>query len=262
MKTKRRYGFTLIELLVVIAIISILAAILFPVFARARENARRTSCLSNLKQIGMAVMQYTQDYDDFYVPAFQKAPGTNNPVTQTDPSMPGTRFYSRYGGSSAGYRISWMDLIYPYAKSIDLFKCPSFIRSPESGGHVNPPYGYNAAFYQANTAYTGSQPWLTSLKMSAVKRPSELIMFLDFHFTWNNAAPNTVNSYAVPTSGEYKYIFSHLHGTNIVFADGHAKWRSAASVRSAIPSTCSGANFYAGAPGYCNNARDWNPFID
>ena len=59
-------GFTLIELLVVIAIISVLAAILFPVFARARENARRTSCLSNLKQIGLAFLQYTQDYDEAY----------------------------------------------------------------------------------------------------------------------------------------------------------------------------------------------------
>ncbi|HOQ30130.1 MAG TPA: prepilin-type N-terminal cleavage/methylation domain-containing protein [Armatimonadota bacterium] len=68
MLNRRQAGFTLIELLVVIAIIAILAAILFPVFARARENARKSSCLSNCKQLGMALMQYAHDYDEYVVP--------------------------------------------------------------------------------------------------------------------------------------------------------------------------------------------------
>ncbi len=94
-----RRGFTLIELLVVIAIIAILAAILFPVFGRARENARRTSCLSNMKQLGLGTLQYAQDYDERY-------PGY------------------RVGAGSSTY-ISWPDAIYPYVKSEQIFRCPS-----------------------------------------------------------------------------------------------------------------------------------------
>lgn len=94
-------GFTLIELLVVIAIIAILAAILFPVFGRARENARRTSCLSNIKQIGLGVMQYTQDYDE---------------------RLP----MRRYGyDTTNGHIFSWRRAIFPYIKSTQLFSCPS-----------------------------------------------------------------------------------------------------------------------------------------
>jgi prepilin-type N-terminal cleavage/methylation domain-containing protein len=94
-------GFTLIELLVVIAIIAILASILFPVFARARENARRASCQSNLKQIGLGIMQYSQDYDEKYVPRDA-------------------------GWTDAEQRCnSWPLLIQPYVKSVQLFACPS-----------------------------------------------------------------------------------------------------------------------------------------
>ncbi len=99
----KRQAFTLIELLVVIAIIAILAAILFPVFARARENARRASCQSNLKQIGLGIMQYAQDYDE--------------------------RFPMRIWGAPASTDLqeynSWRRSIYPYVKSTQLFACPS-----------------------------------------------------------------------------------------------------------------------------------------
>lgn len=101
---QKRSAFTLIELLVVIAIIAILAAILFPVFAQAREKARQTSCLSNMKQIGLAVMQYTGDYDGVY-------PSRN----QLD--------------SSVTYRSSWRVTIYPYVKNAGVFTCPSNPRS-------------------------------------------------------------------------------------------------------------------------------------
>src|SRR4028119_918077 len=97
-----RRGFTLIELLVVIAIIAILAAILFPVFARARENARRASCQSNLKQIGLGMLQYIGDYDD---------------------TMPFS-FFGTAGNSDAN-NYKWMDAIYPYVKNEQIFTCPS-----------------------------------------------------------------------------------------------------------------------------------------
>src|SRR6476619_7472770 len=94
-------GFTLIELLVVIAIIAILAAILFPVFAQAREAARKTTCISNNRQISTAVMMYVQDYDETMVPFFRPA------------------------GGPTGARIGWSGLVQPYCKNWDLFRCPN-----------------------------------------------------------------------------------------------------------------------------------------
>src|SRR5688500_9569866 len=99
-RSKKR-GFTLIELLVVIAIIAILAAILFPVFARARENARRTSCLSNVKQIGLGIMQYVQDNDEMYPMALN------------------------YYSAASGDEVAWMTMVEPYVKSSQIFFCPS-----------------------------------------------------------------------------------------------------------------------------------------
>ena len=103
-QTNRRglSGFTLIELLVVIAIIAILAAILFPVFAKAREKARQASCMSNLKQIGLAMMQYQQDSDEYF------------PIAR------------HWGNSASGVQEwNWGQQIYPYVKSVQMFKCPS-----------------------------------------------------------------------------------------------------------------------------------------
>ena len=127
---KKQKAFTLIELLVVITIISILAAILFPVFARARENARRSSCMSNMKQIGLGIMQYVQDYDEHYPLAWygQTADNSKTSFTQTQAGMPGS-YYKTCGPDTCtngeGYFYTWKDLIFPYVKSLQIFSCPS-----------------------------------------------------------------------------------------------------------------------------------------
>ncbi len=106
MKTHSRHAFTLIELLVVIAIIAILAAILFPVFAQAREAARQTACMSNMKQIGIGLSMYETDYDEQY------------PPSQLGPTTP------------TGMLVSWPTLMYPYIKNEQVFICPSSTTSP------------------------------------------------------------------------------------------------------------------------------------
>jgi len=109
----QKRGFTLIELLVVIAIIAILAAILFPVFQKVRENARRTSCLSNMKQIGLAIIQYQQDTDEFF-------PGSNG-----SPAI---------GASPSGN--NWGQDIYPYVKSTGVFMCPDSTDATRFNGGI------------------------------------------------------------------------------------------------------------------------------
>jgi prepilin-type N-terminal cleavage/methylation domain-containing protein/prepilin-type processing-associated H-X9-DG protein len=119
MKTVRR-AFTLIELLVVIAIIAILAAILFPVFGRARENGRRASCASNLKQIGLGLIQYSQDYDEILVADWY---GTNG-TTQAP------------GAATVSYK--WNDAIFPYLKSEAIFTCPSAVPTGSRAAAAKP----------------------------------------------------------------------------------------------------------------------------
>jgi len=125
-----RKGFTLIELLVVIAIIAILAAILFPVFAQAREKARQTSCLSNMKQLGMALIMYVQDYDSTMCP------------------NEGTL----YDKNPNGLFASWNDLILPYLKNKDVWWCPSMPR-PHQGTSWDGFFGGDEEFADWNTHY-------------------------------------------------------------------------------------------------------------
>jgi prepilin-type N-terminal cleavage/methylation domain-containing protein/prepilin-type processing-associated H-X9-DG protein len=200
-RTRRnRTGFTLIELLVVIAIIAILAAILFPVFARARENARRTSCLNNLKQIGLAFMQYTQDYDEMY-PMI----GYNTGDTV------------RYPDGNTGNN-NWIVRVYPYVNSTQIFNCPSNSDTPWAGGT-------NAASvvsYGANARLVN-----VPLSLAAVEKPAETLLLADSDgqlpygvFDYYFAPP-----YYTGTSATRWMDDRHLEGANIAFADGHAKWK-------------------------------------
>ncbi len=141
---KQRRGFTLIELLVVIAIIAILAAILFPVFQKVRENARRTSCLSNMKQIGLGVTQYTQDADE-------QEPNGQYP----------------YNPCGKG----WAGQIYPYVKSIAVFHCPD---DASVASHASS-YGYNANFAIQNPG--GAPP--SGQALAAFNAPVRTVMLFE-----------------------------------------------------------------------------------
>jgi prepilin-type N-terminal cleavage/methylation domain-containing protein/prepilin-type processing-associated H-X9-DG protein len=202
--SQRRKGFTLIELLVVIAIIALLAAILFPVFARARENARKSACSNNLKQIGVAMLQYVQDHDEQYV-ALRHGTGC--------PSAP--CFY-----------WAWHDLMQPYLKSRQVYKCPS--SGTNSSGPIVTSYTYN---------------WMIAGKLLAdVERPAQVPAFMDaigthdptlsllnIPYSASCAAPcqlgrqTVANGVANDNVAGLMHPTRHLDTMNIVFADGHVK---------------------------------------
>jgi prepilin-type N-terminal cleavage/methylation domain-containing protein/prepilin-type processing-associated H-X9-DG protein len=216
-------GFTLIELLVVVAIIGIMAAILFPVFARARENARRASCLSNLKQIGLAVMQYTQDYDERYPLPLWLPNGLadRSVVASQSPLVSGTPA-ATFGDTGT---LTWMDFTFPYTKSLQVFICPSWV-NPHPTSWINPAsYGYNA-FISGWKSGTGATASYAPLALSAVSRPSETVMILDFPYVSDVTAANycSTSAYLSPTSSYKDVMWPHLGGGTITFADGHAKW--------------------------------------
>jgi prepilin-type N-terminal cleavage/methylation domain-containing protein/prepilin-type processing-associated H-X9-DG protein len=207
-----RKGFTLIELLVVIAIIAILASILFPVFARARENARRSSCASNVKQILLGVMQYTQDYDEMYPPSYTYAfPG---------PTIQGT----------------WYTYTQPYLKSAQIFKCPSD-SSTDLAAHsaLGDGNGYTVS-YIANFWLGGDT---SRVSLSAVQSPSTAVYMSDGGVRADG--PNiTVQATSPAKNGGQRMLIDgtiaagpngdyagpsprHLETTNVGFADGHVK---------------------------------------
>lgn len=239
-------GFTLIELLVVIAIISILAAILFPVFARARENARRSSCMSNLKQIGLGVMMYTQDYDERY---------------------PWTLMYY-----SSSINANWRTSVQPYVKSTQVFVCPSSSAPSTVGtqGH----YGANTNLMAVQFNY-GSIPFTGNTSLSTVQSPASTYMIMDFgvYYAQNPRVVTAVaaweylpgmgdaggNCNAIPStywSGAPADCKSgrHFGGVNMAFADGHVKWlRSSEVVAQARKCTTDACE---------NNESAWNPRKD
>ncbi len=167
--TKRvRKGFTLIELLVVIAIIAILAAILFPVFATAREKARQASCQSNLHQIGIATLMYAQDYDETY------------PLYQYDDCQ-GFTCFQYWFGLRVG--TSWdksKGLLYPYMKNGQVQRCPSFSGTPKFGDGNG--YGYNWGFLGSDYYISFAWPPAHPASMASLGSTADKIMFADAGF--------------------------------------------------------------------------------
>lgn len=224
-KTHANYrGFTLIELLVVIAIISILAAILFPVFARARENARKASCLSNLKQMGLAWMMYAQDYDEKAVKS-----GTQ------DMSLDGTILWDGFHDFNGGTSDATQSPMYPYMKNVQFTGCPSANNvEPDVWGTTN--YGYNVIYIGGYGGYVES--WATDvtklpgatlapISMAGIARPSETVLFGDSGSY--SADSDSVTRYPWLFPPSFKDVWQEdahaLHNdmSNVVFVDGHAK---------------------------------------
>ena len=191
-----RKGFTLIELLVVIAIIAILAAILFPVFARAREKARQASCSSNLKQIALASRMYESDYDEWLVP--------NHTGAQID-----------VGGGVFRWHEWWI-LLQPYVKNYQMFACPSSSINIWNG--VN--YGKRGCSDNVLSGEESSGFWWG--KVADVRAPAETIEFAD----WGRGNGHRLcpHWHAGGTYVGYPHAYIHNDGANYAFYDGHVKW--------------------------------------
>jgi prepilin-type N-terminal cleavage/methylation domain-containing protein/prepilin-type processing-associated H-X9-DG protein len=219
MRSSRRLcsAFTLIELLVVIAIIAILAAILFPVFAQAREKARSISCMSNMKQLGTASLMYLQDYDGGL---FELIPGGAA---------------SRAG--AVGEPSMWMGTLQPYIKSRDVFRCPSSSQPKVDitfAGRTTPSIGMNSFlgwyfnyFYSVIIGGKESNPaYPRPVNETLVQYPAVTVLFGDaFDRTVNGRTPR--GYWLDPGYGKgvrFGLSDRHNEGNNITFLDGHAKW--------------------------------------
>ena len=193
-----RKGFTLIELLVVIAIIAILAAILFPVFAKAREKARQTSCLSNMKQLGLAQLQYCQDYDEVLVP--------NATAVYTYLAPDGTVI-----NISPPSAMLWMYLIYPYVKNVQVFNCPS---------HSNE---WSPSAYDASFGY-GKNEFLGGRSLAQCYSPADTILCCDSDYYLSDWDVTADPDGSTGSDNATMPAARHNNGANFSFVDGHSKW--------------------------------------
>jgi prepilin-type N-terminal cleavage/methylation domain-containing protein len=232
---KKIRAFTLIELLVVIAIIAILAAILFPVFAQAREKARQSSCMSNLRQMGNAAMMYTQDYDGMFVPPYKYEAGDGNVA----------KLYW------------WDDLLQPYVKNRNVTLCPSWVGANPTAatelqtnvnGHRGKPYSYGVNSVEI---WTTTKAWTKdfahhhgfrcqgdrrlidrgcSVAEAEIEDVAGTIWITDS--TNVELYSEAFFDYAPPSSQGGINVFSrHFGGFNTIHADGHVKYYRSGSTR-------------------------------
>jgi prepilin-type N-terminal cleavage/methylation domain-containing protein/prepilin-type processing-associated H-X9-DG protein len=213
-----RKGFTLIELLVVIAIIAILAAILFPVFARAREKARQNNCLSNIKQLMTGFLMYVQDHDERFPGRFVR-----NNAGHAIPS-PG-------GGSDDNVYVMWPINIYPYVKNVQIFNCPSVSTAWDGNQEDVSTAGWGGSHYSNNISYgynwhvAGDESGTALARFNYV---TETFVLADMVQTWHNMIPYPGDSAAVART---KFdLTRHNEGVNIGYADGHAKWEKGSNI--------------------------------
>jgi prepilin-type N-terminal cleavage/methylation domain-containing protein/prepilin-type processing-associated H-X9-DG protein len=205
----KRSGFTLVELLVVIAIIAILAAILFPVFGRARAKARQASCQSNLKQIGLAMMQYSQDYDERTVPLLYVV-------------LPKYNYW--WGSFTTGDTAYDMNggLLNPYMKNGQILDCPDAANVPV--GATAQPLAYGMNFMTLGTGNMG-------ISLASVSRPAETVAFADGARANATLTPSEMQRFTQVTplgqsrkNGQYPTVHGRHNGfSNVLWLDGHVK---------------------------------------
>ncbi|HEX8238079.1 MAG TPA: type II secretion system protein [Abditibacteriaceae bacterium] len=203
-------GFTLIELLVVIAIISLLAAILFPVFARARDNARRTSCASNLKQLGLSFIQYAQDYDE-------ALPNATDGPTGVD-RLGGWMFYRSFPANTSTSRQFYpaQGGLYPYSKSEQIYICPSDFVAQVTGNS----YAVNYCTLQA-----GASGQVPGKSLAAFEATAQwMLLGEEGIFNGEPANQNSTDDGFFNYDAGNLFAERHFSGSNLLFVDGHVKW--------------------------------------
>ncbi|MCX6361497.1 MAG: DUF1559 domain-containing protein [Armatimonadetes bacterium] len=220
-QSNRVRAFTLIELLVVIAIIAVLAAILFPVFAQAREKARQAVCGSNLHQVGLASLMYSQDYDEYVVPYRTGAFPASGTRTE----------WIRYwwtGLAPNSQRVATEGLLFPYMKGIDIVACPTFRPSGVAVGTYTG-YAYNYKYLSDGVPNRWQDRFydqITSVSLARVTEPSRTVLLADAaSLNTAGAAITTTDFLDPPTFHRPRFHGRHSGMGNVLWVDGHVKAR-------------------------------------